>query len=178
MPDDDDTQDLDPSHAAWHHRSVDFAAQILALPGETAQVTRVRELARIEPWSVAHALLSVGLAYARSDTRRATTFAHYAVLAAEQMDPELQPADLRAPLLAAAFCYLGKAFRVARRYGEAEGAFDQANSYLITWASDALDVRVLHLSLLADLREDQGRSEEAEELRRQADLLEENAPYE
>jgi tetratricopeptide (TPR) repeat protein len=176
MPADDDTQDLDSGHAVWHRRSLEFAEEILALPDERAQAARVRELAFIEPWSVTKALLSLALSYTRSDTHRATTLAAYAVLAAEQMDQELHPADLRAALLASAYCYLGKAFRVAGRSEGAEAAFRHANSYLTTSASDAFDVRVLHLSLLADLRDDQGRLEEAQELRRLADLLEENPP--
>ncbi len=176
MPSDDKTQDLDSGHAVWHRRSVEFAEEILALPGERAQADRVRELAFIEPWSVTKTLLSLALSYTRTDTHRATTLAAYAVFAAEQMDSTLHPADLRAALLASAYCYLGKAFRVAGRYESAEAAFCHANSYLTTSASEALDVRVLHLSLLADLRDDQGRLEEARELRRLADLLEENPP--
>jgi hypothetical protein len=178
MPDDDDeTLDLDPAHATSHKKSEEFAAAILSLPGEPAQVARVRELARIEPWSVSEALLSSARACARRDPGRATTLAGYAVLAAEEISPALHPESLRDALLASAFCYLAKACRLAGRLAQAEEALRSANFYLVTSASDLLlNVRVLHLSFLADLRANQGLPEEAEDLRHQAGLLEENLP--
>src|SRR5437764_11515078 len=130
MEDDDSTADLDPNAALWRRLAEAFVSEILSLPGEDAQVQRVQELARVEPWSVAQALLFQARACARSDSAKATTLARFAVLAAQEADPAVHPLRLRAGLLAAAFSRLGEAFRLARRHDEAEKAFLRTASYL------------------------------------------------
>jgi hypothetical protein len=152
--------------------------EILSLPGEDAQVQRVQEIARVEPWSVTQALLLQARACARSDSSKATTLARFAVLAAQEADPVLHPLRLRAGLLATAYSRLGEAFRLARRHDKAEKAFLRTASYLATISPDDLEARALYLSLLADLRADQGHHAEANHLRCQADILLEALPYE
>jgi hypothetical protein len=142
----------------------------LLSPDEETLVSRLRAVAQKEPFHVARALLAEARA-SRSETKRAATLAGYAILAAEQSDPALEPASRRASLLALASCHLAQAYRLDERLGEAEDAFGQAARYLVTLSLDDLEVRVVYLTLLADLREDQGRSEEAEDLRLQAEVL-------
>lgn len=171
---DDDTADLNPSRAEWRRLATEFVDQLLLAPDEETLVSRLREVAQKESFHVARALLAEARSCARSDPLRAATLAEYAILAAEQSDPSPDSTARRASLLALAFCHLAQAFRLVERLDDAEKAFRRAACYLSTVALADLDVRVVYLSLLADLREDQGRPEEAEDLRLQADVLEES----
>jgi tetratricopeptide (TPR) repeat protein len=171
---DDETADLDPGRAEWRRLAAEFVDRLMASPDEETLLWRLRAVAREEPCNVSRALLAEARSCARTDPHRAVTLARYGVLAAEEIDPALHSSSRTSALLASAFCRLAQAYRLAGRLEDAETAFRRASSYLPTLSLDAFDVSSLYLSLLAELRDDQGRSEEAEELRRQADVLVEN----
>ncbi len=120
-----------------------------------------RQVQSLHGWPLCEALLRKSYELRFSDPRRMLDLADSAAGVAEHIRPEKYPwpgfvADLRAR----AFAELGNAHRVNDRLSEADAAFERAREFLEEGTGDpALQARVL--DLLASLRRDQRRLEEA-----------------
>jgi tetratricopeptide (TPR) repeat protein len=176
--DDDSTADLSPAAVEARSRAAQFVQGLLTLPDPDAQRSRVQELARIEPFSVARALLLEVRSRARQgDLPLASRLAAYALLALEEIDPDLHPLPIKEQALALGYCRLADLHRQLGRLDEAEQLLARAASSLAeaNEAPDDLAARAQYLKTLARLRDSQGRPGEAEDLRRHADVLLEHA---
>ena len=173
---DETTVDSAPNPAEPHRLAIEFAAELLELPSEESRLRRLRELILTRPASTVCYLLDAARSSLRFDALRSAILAIYAIVAAQEIDPDLLPAGVRESLLVAAFSQLADAHRRLGDFALAERTFARAAAYLARMDSDDLEARVLYLGLLAELRFDQGRNEEAQDLAAQAEILAENRP--
>jgi tetratricopeptide (TPR) repeat protein len=126
----------------------------------------VRRLAAEQPQPVTAALLRLAQAALEADPQRGQTLAQLALVAAAKV-PILDPS--RPGLFAEAYALLGDGCRRLGRLRDAERAFNRAANHLGVPGEPAPSA--LYLNLLADLREDQRRQEEALALRDRAAVL-------
>jgi hypothetical protein len=138
-------------------RALALAEELARLPDEPARTGRVHELAEVEPWAVAAALLGMASRLARRDPVRAGTLAELAIVAAGEMSADA-PAS-RDELLGQAQALLGESRSGSRRSQEAEEAFARSAANLS--ASAAETPLSLYCRLLARGRGLQGELGEA-----------------
>lgn len=122
------------------------------------------------PWDEVETLRDDSFAAVLEDPRRAVALARESVAAAEAIDDGPESAPLRADLRALARGQLGNALRVASDLRAAEEAFETAFEEADRGTGDLL-VRARLLSLVASLRSDQSRFDEAVELTHRAARL-------
>jgi len=126
----------------------------------------VRRLAAEQPWPVTAALLKLARFAAEVDPSREVLLARLALLTA----PGVRlPENAKAALLFEALALLGDGLRRQRKFRQADRAFSQAACHLAQ-AGDP-HPSALYCTLLAHLREDQNRHEEALALRDRAAAL-------
>jgi hypothetical protein len=110
--------------------AMEFSETVLRLPDGESREKRVRELARVEPWSVASALLGGASQMLTGEPVQASSLAELAVAAAEEMDPASHPPLLRAGLLVNAYLLLADSRHRAGQIEGAEEALERAETYL------------------------------------------------
>jgi hypothetical protein len=101
------------------------------LPDRESQERRVRELAGVEPWSVAFALLGEASRLLAGEPAQAASCAELAVAAAEEMDATAHPPSQKSGLLVHAYLLLADSRRRAGQIDEAEEALTRAEAHLV-----------------------------------------------
>jgi hypothetical protein len=122
-----------------------LAETVLQLPDRRAE-ERVRELARVEPWSVALALLGgVCQRLTGGEPAPACALAELAVAAAEEMAEPAHPASLKAALLVHTYLLLADSRHRAGQTEEAGEALERAELHLAEASPGAPRSRLLRL---------------------------------
>jgi tetratricopeptide (TPR) repeat protein len=120
-----------------------------------------RQAQALHGWPLCEALLRKSYDARFTDPKRMLSLADSAAAVAKHIRPERYPwPRLLADLRARAFAELGNAYRVNDRLSKADAAFERAEEFLEDGTGDPiLQARIL--DLLASLRKDQRRLEEA-----------------
>jgi tetratricopeptide (TPR) repeat protein len=154
---------------AERRRADDLVAALEALP-EPERRAALEGDPRYATWALAELLSERSLAAGPEDPERSRGLARLAVAAAERVPAGAESEALRADLLGLAWAQLGNAERVASDLRAAEAAFAAADRHLAAGTGDPLP-RARLLSLLASLRSDQSRFDDAVELAHRAARL-------
>ena len=153
--------ELEASAAAARHRAAEAFAALLSLAGE-ARLRAIEEAPAAQGWALVDLLRDRSWDSGPEDPARSLELARLATALAERVAPGAESAALRADLRALASAQLGNAERVAGDLRAAESALRTARERLAEGTGDSL-VRGRVLSLLASLRNDQSRFDEAVE---------------
>ena len=157
---------LDSEDRAERRRAEELAAALDTLP-PAARREAVEAEPRHHTWALVELLREHSFAEGPEQPERSLELARLAVTAAGRIPEGAEAQPLRADLRALAAAQLGNAERVAGDLRAAEAAFRAAREQLGRGTGDPLaEARVL--SLLASLRRDQSRYEEAVELAKRA----------
>jgi hypothetical protein len=109
--------------------AMELAETVLQLPARPRE-KKVRELARVEPWSVASALVGGARQRLTGEPAQASSLAELAVAAAEEMDTASHPPLLKAGLLINAYLLLAASRHRAGQIEAAEEALEKAETCL------------------------------------------------
>jgi hypothetical protein len=110
--------------------ALELAETVLQLPEGEPREKKVREMARVEPWSVASALLGGARQRLTGEPAQASSLAELAVAAAEEMDTAPHPPLLKAGLLINAYLLLATSRHRAGQIEAAEEALERAETCL------------------------------------------------
>jgi len=135
--------------SALGERALGLAEELSRLPDEAARRRRVRELARVEPWEVAAALLGVASRLARREPVRAGALAALAIVAAEEIAPGAP--FPRSEILGRAEALLGDTLRRAGRFREATEACARSAAHLAVTTAATTATTETSLSLYCRL---------------------------
>lgn len=149
-------------------RAGEMLAALLDLSADASR-SAVESDPRYHSWALADLLRERSFAAGTEDPARSRHLARLAVAVAERA-PEVGGDRLRADLLSAAWAQLGNAERIATDLHAADAALRTALDHLGRGTGDPLP-RARALSLLASLRSDQSRFDEAVEMAKRSASL-------